>query len=49
MASEKVEVTATAELYTKEIDSNGVEPQGHYNHSHPIEGSRRDMLDVRLF
>lgn len=48
MASEKVEVTATAEPYTKEIGSDDVELQGHDNHSHPVEASSRDILEVRL-
>ena len=51
MASEKIEVTATADPYTGEVGEAGsddVELQGRGNYSPPVEASKRDMLEVRL-
>ena len=50
MASEKTEVTATADPYTKEVGEAGydAELEGRGNHSPPGEASSRDMLEVRL-
>jgi hypothetical protein len=51
MASEKVEVTATIDLSTKEVGKAGsddAELQDRVNHSRPLEDSSSDTLEVRL-
>jgi hypothetical protein len=46
MASEKVEVTATADTKELGVAVSDVELQG--RHSSPLEASSRDVLEVRL-
>jgi hypothetical protein len=51
MASEKVEMTASADPYPKEVGEAGshdVELQGRGNHTPPVAAPSRDTFEVRL-
>ena len=51
MASEKVEMTASADPYVKEVGEDGshdVKFQGRGNHTPPVETPSRDTFEVCL-
>jgi hypothetical protein len=51
MASEKVEMTTSADPYAKEIGEAGshdVEVQGRGNHTTPVAAPSKDTFEVRL-